>query len=238
MKVAASAKSNFRKALADNGLEWSPTDSQVDGIIRRIRSTVNCENPSTIAEEAQMMVRALSPAYLSLRGAEALDWMDSDQWSALLWDLFTAAASNTQTAARCPKLVESSEGWSDMVVLVIATPLPENVSVHSPFCYKRTTIPSVILAFALFLLWGTTFEFPGRYKFWLTTCGVFLLAAGEIWRRRGWNMFKTTTTLPRSFRQVNDDNASVASAGSSKLRAEHEALHWRIIELEKQVAGQ
>ena len=238
MKVASSAKSNFRKALQDSSISWTPSDSEVEKLIRSIRSAINSSSPTTLADEGQLLVKALSPVYLALREAEALDWMDSDQWAFLMWDIYTAAASNTQSAARCPKITDSSDGWSDMITIVIATPLPHDVITTSPFWYRRKSITAILWTCSLLLAWATSWEFPGRHKVWMCLAGGSGFVAGELWRRSGWNLFETSHELPRSPQQANDDNASVASSGSSKLRAEHEALQLKLLELERKVTQQ
>ena len=139
VRVANSAKLDFREALATAEVRTSFTDDQIAQLIIDFREKLNAGRPSTVAEESQLMASAIRPLYDALLGAADLTSFDTDQLGALFWDLYAACTANTRSALRCPELNDYEEAWADMVSLVLSTPEVSESVVTNP-CGSRIAV--------------------------------------------------------------------------------------------------
>ena len=242
-KVAATARANFRAALLSADVPSSIADRQLDVLIRSVRATLNSSNTNGLDEEADCMSRALDPVReLLLENREAAAW-DSDVWSGVLWDIYTAMVSSTMAATKCANLTADEEAWSDMVTVLLARPTAaEAIAIH-PWWGRRWTLVLALfgigLAMAYLAMVASSLELSGRSKFWLLCAASVALLCADAWRRWGWNLSTISVPAPRkqiSFGTRNEEAPSSAS-GSSKLRAEKEVLELRIKLLEQQGAA-
>ena len=107
MKVAASARHNVRKALRHNEINIDLSDLAADALVRAVRKTLTSRVPAELPDQAQLMVEALNHVRNCMH-SHITPELDADEWSTLLWDVYTASVNNTKSAAACETLVESS----------------------------------------------------------------------------------------------------------------------------------
>lgn len=156
MKVAASARPNVRKALNNHDVNIDLSDSAADALVRAVRKTLSSKVPAELPGQAQLMVKALNHVRYCTH-SHVTPELDADEWSTLLWDVYTASVNNTKSAAACEALVESSEAWADTIVLLMNEPLDVEYSLLQPwYCTRRVTSLWLLLAsMGLWMLsWG------------------------------------------------------------------------------------
>ena len=233
MKVAGSARSNCRTTLQNYAIELVIGDADLDAHIRGVRKALGRATHGGMADETEILVKALMPMRDALADAIPDDF-DQENWAALLWDWFTACVSNTQAAAACPAVTQSESAWADMIVVLLATPsISETIVINTWWSTRRMATCWLALLGVLLLLTASR-ELPGRWKFWALITGTSSLASAEAWRQYGWNLFVARVIKDHNFQQVKFasdglDNASVASP-SNRLRSELE-------DLKRQMAG-
>eukprot|EP00930_Biecheleria_cincta_P094570 TRINITY_DN8585_c0_g1_i4.p1 TRINITY_DN8585_c0_g1~~TRINITY_DN8585_c0_g1_i4.p1 ORF type:complete len:208 (-),score=44.49 TRINITY_DN8585_c0_g1_i4:336-959(-) len=121
MKVAASCRQNLRKVFSDFELAIDASDSDLDQLVRHLRSTLSKAAEGDASREAESMVSGLLPWTNFLLNHVSADY-DKEDWSRLMWDIYTASTGGTQSVTKCEHIVGHPEGWGDMMFLLLSRP--------------------------------------------------------------------------------------------------------------------
>ena len=248
MKVAASARHNFRKALHEFGYDVNIEDSQADTFIRDIRKTLQKTlTGGDLQAQAGLLVTALAPVRDFLVNAIEDDEPDDASWSSVLWDVLTAAINGTKAAASCPELLASEPAWEDTMALLTARPTASEIQVTYPVHLRRQVVALYMLIISLLIFLvpsavnklGSAFNeeggavISGRQTLLIWILGFLFFCAGIIWWRLGWHLGalrkEIINDIPAS-PDGDDVDARSSVSSSVRLRAQKDKL---AIELEQ-----
>ena len=247
-RIAKTVVDHIAELLVAAGAERGELDTLVADAVSNLRRAASVAKMATGTAAEQELVRALVHAKtLVLAGCPtAYDGWDFEEWSALLWEVFVAAVSNTKVGqSNILRRVQEDEAlWASTVKAVLEDTFDIKTVVTGPWQATRRWLAIWMWAAgALCTLAAYLAEdISGRTKFYLAigaSCGFTL---GEAWRRRGHEQLFSRTEIthePTSPavsvlypEERAAEDASVSSA-SAILAAENEALKKKMLELEK-----
>lgn len=149
----------------------------------RIRSAGRLD---TLVQQRAGLSRALGPLVTWIDREPLLRTLDQGTRSDLLWNLFTAGVSRTQSAESFPLITGDEAQWSDLVSgLSSAAPPPEVMVQRS----ATGILHLQVLLLGLICLAADPWMPSDRFRFYTTAGGTFLVAcAGMMWTF-GWTTF-------------------------------------------------
>jgi hypothetical protein len=224
----------LRERLKDYGIDVSTTTA-LDTMVA-VRTIIADGKVATAAEQQSLVIRAIVPIkQLILESSYTLgpSW-DAEEWSAILWDSFTACNTKTVNGKICLTTADDEQLWSFIVEQALGETHETTETVTGPWWLTRRMVVLGLFVFfimQLIVLW--TAALAGRYKFYLLLLITSTLVCSDLWRRYGkeqlWASMLITSTptspaVPACTGQPrNDDEVSVHTASSQLLR-ENEAL--------------
>ncbi|CAE7243911.1 unnamed protein product [Symbiodinium sp. CCMP2592] len=110
MRVAGSTRAALRQVLLSRDLA-DQTDAVLDKAVRLARQEVGRRRPTNLEEERSAFSAALS-GLGGLTQPYEIDW-EVEDFSSLMWELWSSATQGTQSATRLPCLSEDEEAWQE-----------------------------------------------------------------------------------------------------------------------------
>ena len=229
MKVSTAAKSLFRQALRDSDVSLSLSDTEVDGLIRHVRTSLGKTVAQSVEDEQRVLTVALVPLRLKLEKTGSAD-QDEQWWSTILWNLFAASVNNTQGAEKVPQHAGSEELWADMITVVLNTEVQETTRPQfvTPWFGSKLFVGFLSVLCGIMVCYSASWVSMGRSKLWLVLIGLSLFFAGVLWCRFGFPLFSklkqgmSDGSFPKP---VEADRLSLKSrASSQRLKAENDRL--------------
>ena len=239
--------SQITELLIAAGAEPKELDTLVADAVNNLRRAAPVAKLAvgTAAEQELFRTLVLAKTLVLACCPTAYDGWDFEEWSALLWEIFVAAVSNTQVGQSniLRKVQEDKDLWTSTVKAVLEDTFDIKEVVTGPWQATRRGLAIWLwTAGVLCALSAYLFEnFSGRTKFYLAfgaSCGFTL---GVAWKRRGNEQLFSRTEVthePTSplvrvyYPEIEQAEAASVSSAPATLAAENEALKTRVKELE------
>ena len=177
MRVAGSTRAAIRQVLLSRDLS-DQTDAVLDKAVRLARQELGRRRPSNLDEE-----RAVFP--VALMGLASLTQPDMDweveDFSTLMWELWTGATQGTQSATRLPCLAEDDDAWQGACEELLEVVRASRIWLRAKWRLRAIgALWFAALACLLAVQWGT---WTGRTRLMLVCASIILPLVSEGLRR-------------------------------------------------------
>lgn len=135
----------------------------------------------TLSQQRAGLSRALGPLVTWIDREPSLRNLDVATRSDLLWNLFTAGVSRTQSAESFPLVTGDENQWNDLVNTIVPNTVHSSTAADSPSTSHGIWHLQILLV-GLVSLAVDPWMPSDRWRFYTTALGTFLVAcAGMLW---------------------------------------------------------
>ncbi|CAE7243914.1 unnamed protein product [Symbiodinium sp. CCMP2592] len=205
MRVAGSTRAALRQVLLSRDLA-DQTDAVLDRAVRLARQEVGRRRPTNLEEERSAFSAALS-GLGGLTQPYEIDW-EVEDFSSLMWELWSSATQGTQSATRLPCLSEDEEAWQESCAELL-----EALRASQTWPLAKWHLRAVGICWLLAVLCIAAIQYgtwTGRQRLGLV-CGIGMFPLfGELLRRYTFDTTDLQFTQPS---RRTEDVAGDPSAG-------------------------
>ena len=191
MRVAGSTRAALRQVLLSRDLA-DQTDVVLDKAVRLARQEMGKRRPTNLEEERSAFPSALS-GLGGLTQPYEIDW-EVEDFSSLMWELWSCATQGTQSATRLPCLSEDEDAWQESCAELL-----EALRASQTWPLARWRLRAIGICWLLAVLCIAAIQlgtWTGRQRLgWVVCIGIFSLL-GELLRRYNFDSAELQFTQP------------------------------------------
>eukprot|EP00438_Fugacium_kawagutii_P028961 Skav210522 [mRNA] locus=scaffold3045:170575:172536:+ [translate_table: standard] len=185
-RLSQQALSDAYQAIAQAGASPGRDPEVLEEALLATRNRVRQAGPSdTLEGQRRALSRCLGPLQAWVENEPDLRGMPPDVRSDLLWNLYTSCVSRTQGAEAFPLITQDPDVWFEMVTLMEPVAPPAH-GTQLPHATHGGDLHLKVLFVGMMLMAIDPWMPSGRWRFYSTSCGTFLLGLGAFLWYMGW----------------------------------------------------